>query len=116
MQNITRTVPSSFINGKPIRYTADMIAQLASDPNIFVLIQRLEDPVGLAIAGGGKEDNETLVKTALREFKEETGMVYVPNGVLGTYTNHDPRPDRHSISTVFYGRAHGTPKNEEGRK
>lgn len=108
-------VPFNQINGREIRYCADVIAHMDSKSGPLVLIQRISDPVGIAIPGGGQDKGERLDYTATREFKEKTGLSLSLNGVLGTYTNHDPRKDRHSISTVFCGIARGEIKNEPGK-
>ena len=113
MTEQSNTLTKDMINGKSIRYNADVIARYKG--NYIVIIKRLKAPLGLALPGGGQECGEKLSAAAKREFKEETGLDFTMTGVAETITNHDPRQDRHSISTVFYGFASGKPQNEEGK-
>ena len=95
-----------------IRYAADIIARHGEQ---VVVVERLSEPLGLAFPGGGQEDGETLSEAAVREFLEETGLVFVSEGTLSTHASpgRDVRGD--AVSTVFYGVAHGTPRGEEGK-
>jgi adenine phosphoribosyltransferase len=91
---------------------ADVIARYEEK---FVLIERLSSVPGLAFPGGKQESGERLSATAIREFAEETGLVFVIEGVLGTYAEPDRDPRGAYVSTVFIGTASGTPRAENGK-
>jgi ADP-ribose pyrophosphatase YjhB (NUDIX family) len=78
----------------------------------LVLIERLSNPLGLALPGGRLDPGESLEQCAIREYKEETGLNLNLKGQFKTYSdpNRDPRGQK--VSTVFYGFATGKIKNE----
>ena len=56
------------------------------------------------LPSGGHEEGETLRETAIREFKEETGVKIELNGVIGIYTRQsEENPDWLSVLVVFEG-------------
>lgn len=97
-------------------YCADVIAMFQ---NRLVLVERLKFPEGYALPGGRRDQIggklETVRDCAIREFCEETGLTLVIEGGLGTYDapGRDPRGPK--ISTVVYGRAEGTMRDEIGK-
>jgi len=88
---------------------ADVIASYGGK---IVLVQRLTNPVGLALVGGKLDPGELLSQTAKREFFEETGLDLAISGVLSTFAGGNRDPRGHYVSTVFVGKASGNPKSE----
>ncbi len=92
--------------------TADVIATCKGK---IVLIERKKFPYGLALPGGHVELGERPKRTAVRELKEETGLVLES---LRFFTKRsgskrDPRYDM-SKTRVYVGRAAGVIRNEAG--
>jgi 8-oxo-dGTP diphosphatase len=87
--------------------TVDVIIEL---PEGIVLIERKNEPFGWAIPGGFVDYGESVEAAAVRESMEETGLAVTELRLLGVYS--DPARDKrsHNISTVFVGKASGTPK------
>src|SRR5690242_3347863 len=88
--------------------TVDVIIEIG-DTGI-VLIERRFPPPGWAIPGGFIDVGERAETAAVREAREETGLDVTLTDLLGVYS--DPARDarRHTISTVYVGRATGTPR------
>lgn len=93
--------------------SADVLAQIG---NMYVLIERLTDPKGLALPGGKLESGENPVDTIAREFKEETGLTLTGVGFFKRYegAGRDAR-FAYSITDVFVGSAYGFVTNEVGK-
>jgi 8-oxo-dGTP diphosphatase len=87
--------------------TVDCVILLPGDR--VVLVERRFEPLGWAIPGGFVDLGETLEAAAVREAREETGLDV--ELLLQFHAYSDPRrdPRRHTISTVFVGRAEGEP-------
>ncbi len=87
--------------------TVDVVIALPGDR--VVLVSRRFPPVGWALPGGFVDEGETVEAAAVREAREETGLEVTLTDLLGVYS--DPRRDarRHTMSTVFMGRAAGQP-------
>jgi 8-oxo-dGTP diphosphatase len=88
--------------------TVDIIVELAGG---IVLVRRRNEPLGWALPGGFIDRGESAANAARREAKEETGLDVALTELLGVYS--DPRRDPRgffTISTVFIGRAGGTPQ------
>lgn len=81
----------------------------------FVVIERLSFPTGLAFPGGKQDQGETLSTTAVREYREETGLEFSPEGVLSTHAEHERDPRDWYVTTVFFGIACGTPRSETNK-
>ena len=99
-----------------IIYCADAICLLEGK---IVLVERLGSVKGLALPGGKQDPGESLTATIIREFKEETGLEFVPDIVFGTYAEPERDPRGKYVSTVFVGKAmwetSGSIRNEPGK-
>jgi 8-oxo-dGTP diphosphatase len=87
--------------------TVDVIIEIDGG---VVLIRRKSPPPGWALPGGFVDRGESVAEAARREAKEETGLDVEITELLGVYS--DPKRDPRgffTISTVFIGRAAGTP-------
>lgn len=87
--------------------TVDVVILLRGDR--VVLVERRNEPRGWALPGGFVDEGETLEAAAVREAHEETGLAVDLLEQFHSYS--DPRRDlrRHTITTVFLGRAAGEP-------
>ncbi len=87
--------------------TVDVVIALPGDR--VVLVARRFPPLGWALPGGFVDEGETVEAAAVREAREETGLAVTLTALLGVYS--DPRRDarKHTMSTVFLGRAAGEP-------
>ena len=74
-----------------------------------MFIERGNEPRGFALPGGFVDEGEWVADAAVREAKEETGLDVELVELFHVYS--DPARDRrkHTVSTVFIGRATGTP-------
>lgn len=81
----------------------------------LVVIERLSEPKGLALPGGRLEMDESLEESAVREFKEETGLDFTLEGQFKTYSDPDRDPRGRKVSTLFIGKAEGETRDEEGK-
>jgi 8-oxo-dGTP diphosphatase len=89
--------------------TVDLLIELDGRPGTIVLIRRGNEPLGWALPGGFVDEGEWLADAAVREAKEETGLDVTVTELFHVYS--DPARDRrrHTVSTVFCGRAAGEP-------
>ena len=90
---------------KPVP-TVDIIIEVEGG---IVLIERKNPPHGWAIPGGFVDYGETVEAAAVREAREETGLVVKLTGLLGVYSDPSRDPRSHTISTVFVASAAGQP-------
>ncbi|MEW6720689.1 MAG: NUDIX hydrolase [Thermodesulfobacteriota bacterium] len=86
--------------------TADMIIEVGDR---IVLVRRKNPPEGWAIPGGFIEEGEAAESAAVREALEETGLSVELVALLGVYSDPSRDPRFHTISTVYIGRAEGSP-------
>jgi ADP-ribose pyrophosphatase YjhB (NUDIX family) len=86
--------------------TVDVIIEVGDR---IVLIRRKHPPPGWAIPGGFIDAGETAQQAAVREALEETGLQVRLSDLLGVYSDPSRDPRRHTISTVYTGKAEGTP-------
>ncbi len=86
--------------------TVDVIIEVDGG---IVLIRRANPPHGWALPGGFVDYGESLETAAVREAREETGLQVDLTEQFHTYSDPGRDPRHHSVSTVFIGRAKGTP-------
>jgi 8-oxo-dGTP diphosphatase len=86
--------------------TADVIIEVGDR---VVLVRRRNPPEGWAIPGGFVEAGETVETAAVREAREETGLAVTLTALLGVYSDPSRDPRFCTVSTVYVGRADGTP-------
>jgi ADP-ribose pyrophosphatase YjhB (NUDIX family) len=92
--------------------TVDIVAK---HKRKIVLIRRLTFPMGLALPGGKVEENERPIKTAVREFKEETGLTLSHVRFLFRVSGKKRDPRWESASRVYAAKAEGNITNEPGK-
>ncbi|WNG15625.1 NUDIX domain-containing protein [Cystobacter fuscus] len=91
--------------------TVDCIIELSGER--VVLIRRQNPPLGWALPGGFVDEGERLDVAAVREVKEETGLDVELVEQFFTYSDPSRDPRRHTLSTVFIGRARGEPQGAD---
>ena len=89
---------------------ADVIIELLDEPGKLVLIERHNPPHGWALPGGFVEVGESLERAAVREAEEETGLKVRLKVLLGLYSDPARDPRGHTVTAVYIGEAHGTPR------
>jgi 8-oxo-dGTP diphosphatase len=87
--------------------TVDCIIELPEER--IVLVRRKNPPLGWALPGGFVDAGETLDAAVVREALEETGLQVELIEQFFTYSDPRRDPRRHTLSTVYIGRAEGTP-------
>ncbi len=88
--------------------TVDVVILVAGDR--VVLVRRRNPPHGWALPGGFVDEGEPLAAAAAREAREETGLAVELAEQFHAYSDPRRDPRRHTISTVFLGRAAGEPR------
>jgi 8-oxo-dGTP diphosphatase len=102
--------------------TVDTIILLVDHPlyredrPAFVLIERKYPPHGFALPGGFVDVGEALPQAARREALEETSLDVELIEQFFAYSQPFRDPRRHTVSTVFIGRAHGQPRAADDAK
>jgi 8-oxo-dGTP diphosphatase len=89
--------------------TVDVLIELDGRPGELVFIERAHEPVGLALPGGFVDEGEWIADAAIREVKEETGLDCTLIELFHVYSDPSRDKRKHTVSTVFIGRASGTP-------
>ena len=87
--------------------TVDIIIEVEGG---IVLIERKNPPLGWAIPGGFVDYGESFEQAAVREALEETGLEVTLTEQFHTYSDPSRDPRQHTASTVFIGRADGSPE------
>jgi 8-oxo-dGTP diphosphatase len=93
--------------------TVDVVVE--TDGGI-VLIERANEPFGWALPGGFVDEGETVEHAAVREVEEETGLQVRLRALLYVYSDPKRDPRKHTMSTVFVGRADGVPRGSDDAK
>ncbi|HEX8440322.1 NUDIX hydrolase [Archangium sp.] len=91
--------------------TVDCIIELPGER--IVLIRRKNPPLGWALPGGFVNEGERYDLAAVREAKEETGLDVELVEQFFTYSDPRRDPRKHTVSTVFIGRAQGEPQGAD---
>ena len=91
--------------------TVDIVILLTGDR--VVLVERKNEPHGWALPGGFVDEGEALEAAAAREAREETGLDVDLVEQFRAYSDPRRDPRRHTISTVFIGRAAGEPRGAD---
>lgn len=86
--------------------TVDIIIEISDK---IVLIERKNPPYGWALPGGFVDYGESYETAALREAEEETNLKVVGLRQFRTYSDPGRDPRQHTASTVFIGKADGSP-------
>ncbi|BDG08298.1 NUDIX domain-containing protein [Anaeromyxobacter paludicola] len=87
--------------------TVDLVVLLPGDR--VVLVERKGEPRGWALPGGFVDEGESLEAAAVREAREEIGLEVTLEEQFHAYSDPRRDPRRHTVTTVFIGRAEGEP-------
>ncbi len=82
----------------------------------IVLIERKNEPRGLALPGGFVDVGESVEDALKREMKEETDLDVKIINLLGVYSDPKRDPRFHTVSVVYTCKAYGTPKAKSDAK
>ncbi len=83
--------------------TADCV--IYDESRGVLLIERLNEPKGLALPGGFVETGESIEEAAIREMKEETGLDVELLGILGLYSIPSRDPRFHTVTVTYLAKA-----------
>jgi 8-oxo-dGTP diphosphatase len=98
--------------------TTDGIIEVYEDDsfNGIVLIERKNEPRGLALPGGFVDVGECVEDALIREMKEETNLDVTISTLLGVYSDPERDPRFHTASVVYVAKATGEPKGGDDAK
>ena len=82
----------------------------------IVLIERSNDPKGLALPGGFVDVGERIEDALVREMQEETNLDVQIIQLLGVYSDPRRDPRFHTASVVFIAKAQGQPQGGDDAK
>ena len=97
----------------------DGIVEIYNDVGVFegiVLIERLNNPKGLALPGGFVDIGETVETAVVREMKEEISLDVTIKSLLGVYSNPTRDSRFHCVSIVYVCKAFGIPVGVDDAK
>ena len=91
--------------------TTDGIIELYKEDTFkgIVLIERKNEPKGLALPGGFVDVGESVEEALIREMQEETNLDVKIVKLLGIYSDPKRDPRFHTASAVFVVKAQGSP-------
>jgi len=84
---------------------ADVIIE--NDKGQVLLIKRRDPPYGWALPGGFINEGESSEQAAVREAREETGLIVELMSLLYCYSQPDRDPRQHMLSVAFVGKIFG---------
>ena len=90
-------------NPKP---TVDVVI---ATPRGIVLVRRANPPHGWALPGGFIDEGELAEVAAIREVREETGLLITLDALLGVYSDPARDPRFHTMAVVYTARSEGSP-------
>ena len=93
--------------------STDGIIKLYDENDFFqgiVLIERLNEPFGLALPGGFVDIGESVENALVREMKEETNLDVNILTLQNIYSDPSRDPRFHTASAVYICEAKGKPK------
>ncbi len=99
--------------------STDGIIKLYDENDIFkgiVLIERLNEPHGLALPGGFVDIGESVEDALVREMKEETNLDVNILNLQNIYSDPSRDPRFHTASAVYVCEAKGKPKAQDDAK
>lgn len=99
--------------------STDGIIKLYGQNDFFkgiVLIERLNEPHGLALPGGFVDIGESVEDALIREMKEETSLDVNILKLQNIYSNPNRDPRFHTASAVYICEAKGKPKAQDDAK
>jgi len=98
--------------------TTDGIIELYEGDTFMgiILIERRNDPKGLALPGGFVDVGESVEDALRREMQEETNLDVQISSLLGVYSEPRRDPRFHTASVVFIAQAQGQPKGGDDAK
>ena len=97
--------------------TVDIIIEMIDRPERpIVLIERKNPPFGWAIPGGFIDYGESVETAAVREAKEETGLLVELVEQFHVYSEPGRDPRQHTLSVVTIAAATGDPKADDDAK
>jgi 8-oxo-dGTP diphosphatase len=99
--------------------STDGIIKLYDENDFFkgiVLIERLNEPHGLALPGGFVDIGESVEDALVREMKEETSLDVKILALQNIYSNPNRDPRFHTASAVYVCEAFGKPKAQDDAK
>lgn len=99
--------------------STDGIIKLYNEHNKFqgiVLIERVNEPRGLALPGGFVDIGEAVEDALIREMKEEVTLDVTIESLLGIYSDPKRDPRFHTASAVYICKATGVPKADDDAK
>jgi 8-oxo-dGTP diphosphatase len=99
--------------------TTDGIVEIYDKDDEFlgiVLIQRKNEPLGLALPGGFVDVGESVEDAVVREMKEEISLDVEIKRLFGVYS--EPSRDKrfHTVSVVYVCKAYGEPIGADDAK
>ncbi len=98
--------------------TTDGIIELYEEERFkgIVLIERKNEPKGLALPGGFVDVGESVEEALVREMREETNLEVEISTLLGVYSDPKRDPRFHTASVVFTAKSQGQPQGGDDAK